>query len=277
MFRNTNYISICALVCFFIVSACQAKGDSYGDLLFSTITTQQKFHIENRKDAPAASYKLNLVFAEQGDEITKNWINNQFVQLFFGERYKDKSPEQAELEFTEAYRTAYLTDITEPYLQELSEVKSPDKVSFWYNYEFEMRANIESYQDKLVTLKTFTANYTGGAHGMYSTNYFNLDLEKQKVLYLKDILVNDYEASVKKLIISQLQKDYQTTDLTDKMITVSDIYPTENFLLHPQGITFCFTPYEIAAYAAGEIEVTLSFKQLKHLLRPNSAIPQLWM
>jgi len=42
-----------------------------------------------------------------------------------------------------------------------------------------------------------------------------------------------------------------------------DMFATENFILGSDGVTFIYNPYEIAPYAAGVIELTISNDDLK--------------
>ena len=44
-------------------------------------------------------------------------------------------------------------------------------------------------------------------------------------------------------------------------------YPNGNFSVGKEGITWYFNPYDIAPYALGVIDVTLSWDQLKPLLK----------
>ena len=43
----------------------------------------------------------------------------------------------------------------------------------------------------------------------------------------------------------------------------------DNFYLTGKGITFSYTPYEIAPYAAGEIQVFIPYTDMKDLLQPG--------
>lgn len=272
-----RYSQLTLLLSLLFVCSCQAQKEQYADLQFSPFNTQQKFHIEEDSTAPAASYKLKLFYASQGEEQTKNWLNKQLIHILFGEEYalQNLSFQEAAQQYTQAYKEEYLSDVTEPYLEQLK--NEPDQMSHWYNYEFQSQAELISYQKDLLTLKTFTEMYSGGAHGMYSTNYFNFDLRNKALIYLADVFEEGYQTRLVELLLAQLKEDFQTEDLTEHMITASDVYPTENFLIGAEGITFCYTPYEIAAYAAGEIEVTLSYKQLKPLLHtaPESILQRM--
>ena len=47
------------------------------------------------------------------------------------------------------------------------------------------------------------------------------------------------------------------------------MYPSSNFILGKDGITFIYNPYEIAPYALGRIELTISNATLEPLFKKN--------
>ena len=47
----------------------------------------------------------------------------------------------------------------------------------------------------------------------------------------------------------------------------TDMYPSKNFLLSPDGIKFYYNAYEIAPYAAGPTEITIPYESLKDILK----------
>jgi hypothetical protein len=49
----------------------------------------------------------------------------------------------------------------------------------------------------------------------------------------------------------------------------NSIEPTNNFCITKKGILFLYNPYEIAAYAMGEIELFIPFEELKTVVNPR--------
>jgi hypothetical protein len=48
-----------------------------------------------------------------------------------------------------------------------------------------------------------------------------------------------------------------------------DMFPSENFILGKETITFIYNPYEIAPYEKGSIELTLSYSELDDILNKS--------
>jgi hypothetical protein len=47
-----------------------------------------------------------------------------------------------------------------------------------------------------------------------------------------------------------------------------DIFPSENFILNDETITFVYNPYEIAPYAVGSIELIITYSEVSKILNP---------
>jgi len=46
-----------------------------------------------------------------------------------------------------------------------------------------------------------------------------------------------------------------------------EIYPSKNFILNDETITFIYNPHEIATFDKGEIELVIPFSSLSDILR----------
>jgi len=54
--------------------------------------------------------------------------------------------------------------------------------------------------------------------------------------------------------------------------SIDEIAPNDNFSISDEGLTYYFNEYEIAAYVVGLTEVTLSYDEIKRLLRDDSPL-----
>ena len=98
--------------------------------------------------------------------------------------------------------------------------------------------------------------YTGGAHGNRYLLIQNYDdyYEQLKTLLLEALIAQTDEAETRK-------------DLCRLGYSVADVVPNENFYVTDEGITYVYNPYEIAPYAMGCIQISLSWDSIRHLLR----------
>lgn len=111
--------------------------------------------------------------------------------------------------------------------------------------------------------------YTGGAHGNGGSRYTVFDLSKNKALTLGDVFKPGYEAVVSKALEKSVRKKYniKPEEGLDAVLFDKTIKPNDNFYLTDKYITFSYTPYEIAAYAAGQISLAIPLSELTAVLK----------
>ena len=113
--------------------------------------------------------------------------------------------------------------------------------------------------------------YTGGAHGNRYLLIQNYDLQTGDAVSEQDLFIDDYYEQLKTLLLEALiaQTDEAETrkDLRRLGYSVADVVPNENFYVPDEGITYVYNPYEIAPYAMGCIQISLSWDSIRHLLR----------
>ena len=113
--------------------------------------------------------------------------------------------------------------------------------------------------------------YTGGAHGNRYLLIQNYNLMTGDAVNEQDLFIDDYYEQLKTLLLEALiaQTDEAETrkDLRRLGYSVADVVPNENFYVTDEGITYVYNPYEIAPYAMGCIQISLSWDSIRHLLR----------
>jgi hypothetical protein len=158
-------------------------------------------------------------------------------------------------------------------LKEKNEILNGDKNKDGIEtYALSRKIQVAYRNDKLLTLSAFTYFDGGGAHGNYGTSYINIDLVHNRVLEITDVIDT---LACRDLLSSLLEKKFRTTHHVKKEENLSEylfndeIKFNENFSLTSKGIRFNYNPYEIAAYAFGEISLYIPFKELSSCLKPE--------
>ena len=110
--------------------------------------------------------------------------------------------------------------------------------------------------NNIVSFRCETYSYSGGAHGMTDTKVGTI--KNGRVLQLTDLPDLD---NIKKLW-QQALKSHPQFNIIKKYTDFLGEPPqiTENFYLDAKGIHFIYTPYEIAPFAAGTIEIFVPYK-----------------
>ncbi len=123
----------------------------------------------------------------------------------------------------------------------------------------------------------------GGNHPTRTRFFFNYNLKNGEQITEDDIFVPRYEEELTALLRAEVQrlskenKDMPTIDSYENTsYTIEAIRPNGNFYINDEGICFVFNPYEIAPLSyAYEIEVMLSYQQLKTLMQENNPLQYL--
>jgi hypothetical protein len=111
--------------------------------------------------------------------------------------------------------------------------------------------------DHYIVVKRTVDSYTGGAHGLSSTDYHVFDRETARFVTLSDIAGNN-EKALHEAVVEALRKKFELAEgegLTAARFFKDDIELTENFFLSADGIGFHWNVYELAPYVFGAIEV----------------------
>ena len=140
-------------------------------------------------------------------------------------------------------------------------------------YETQMLTEYLGQRENIATFTIFSHNYTGGAHGLYGTDFVLVDLKKKAVIKVEDIFVKSAQDKLKSLLWERYRNQYRNEqgELIEPFMSKDDFYVGENVYFSREGITFVYPPYALGSYAEGEKELTLSFYEndLKSILTPE--------
>lgn len=139
-----------------------------------------------------------------------------------------------------------------------------------FNYSYITSVQVYYNAPDLLTLGFTDYSYTGGAHGMYATIVGSYDLMQKKVLKLSDVLLPGYVEVMSKALANAVRRKYNLGDGAplNTFLFEEEIAPNENYGFTDKGVFFVYAPYEIAPYAAGEIELFVSFERIKEYVHP---------
>ena len=126
---------------------------------------------------------------------------------------------------------------------------------------------IQRADNKILSIRVDGDEYTGGVHPNYGVYGVNIDPITGEKMELTDILT-DTEA-IYPLLEEKLAENYPEETFFGSLDELLQSYQPEDFgwTLGYQGITFYFSPYDIAPYAAGLLTATIWFDEMPSLFR----------
>lgn len=208
-----------------------------------------------------ASIKVNYLVAENTDASVLKNINDS-LQYFFANSIMLIN--EGDIPTTNLGQLAdnYIKD----YEQFLSESGDEDYVTPW---EIETESQVLFQDEKRASVMIGTYSYLGGAHPNHFTSLINFDVTTGKTLQVEDI-VTDRIGLMKmaEKAFKEAREMPEEEDLTEAGFFWGDgFHLPANIGIEEEGLYFYYNPYEAAAYALGPTDFTISWEELKPILK----------
>lgn len=277
MKKETTILLIALLIAGCWLASCSNTDQPSRNLQFEEITLSKSEHLFADESKPACNLSIDFAFVNNANTIgAKDSINAYLLSALFGKKYQQLSPQKAMEGYAKEYATNYRADL-EPMIQkDIDNHIDKDQLTAWYSYEQELKGSVETYKGMLLTYRTYKNEYSGGPHGMYTTEFTNLNLSTLQPILLDELFVEDYQETLTELLWYQLALDngVETRDELEEMgyATTGELAPTENFYISEDGITFYYNVYEIAPYSMGPTQITLSYDMLEYILNYDNKL-----
>jgi hypothetical protein len=143
------------------------------------------------------------------------------------------------------------------------------------SYADQMAAYVLCHQGNLLSVAFFRYDYSGGAHGNYGTTTVSYDLRTGQRLPYEAIFQSTAAAQLPAMLGRAVRPlvGLHADEALSKQLFVHKMPVTHNVFLTPGGVVFVYQPYEIAAYAQGEVRVFLPLSEVQPLLREGLPLP----
>lgn len=153
----------------------------------------------------------------------------------------------------------------------ISEGATLDEVTEWpsaYAFENNISTEIIYNHNQLLTLGFWFYEYSGGAHGNYATTLQTIDLTSGKIWSLNDIFSSTNHPAISIALEKAARRKFQLLNNEPlNTVLMEDTIPMSNNVgLTNKGILCYYAPYEIAAYAEGEIKLFIPFTEVSEAL-----------
>lgn len=143
--------------------------------------------------------------------------------------------------------------------------------------EVVIEASVKRGDEDLVVVQLDSYIYSGGAHGLSTTQYINWLPKTDRLLSLETMLMPNKMQAFQ----SALNKQYeawlrQNKEAISNPTTYKKKWPfveNDNAALLKEGVAITYDPYAIAPYSFGRPTLIVPFKELKGILRPE-LLPQ---
>lgn len=134
---------------------------------------------------------------------------------------------------------------------------------------YSIEGDVEALSPRILAYAvTYSTYLPGAAHGMYGTRYINYDLARGAVITLSDIFTADGIRALPQIIAAAARNLRAAIGRTE-----IDALPAHgNFYITPDAtVVFAYSPYEVASYAQGEIQIPIPAYLLAEYLTTEGA------
>ena len=143
--------------------------------------------------------------------------------------------------------------------------------------EVVVEASVKRGDEDLVVIQLDSYIFTGGAHGLSTTQYINWLPQTDRLLSLETMLLPKKMPAFQ----NQLKKQYdewlrQNREAIQNPTSYRKKWPfiqNDNAALLKEGVAITYDPYSIAPYSFGRPTLIVPYKDLKGILRPE-LLPQ---
>ncbi|MDL2222610.1 DUF3298 and DUF4163 domain-containing protein [Bacteroidales bacterium OttesenSCG-928-M11] len=243
------------------------------------------YYLYGNKNNPSCHIKIDFFYPnEYADKAILEKIQSWFTYSFFGENYGNVTPKQAAKKYTKAFISQYKEDFESSGIFKKEELQAKlrgedirDYKSL-YIYQKTIRNTILFNRGNVISQVINTYEYTGGAHGLSTTQGLNLDIETGNPIRYNDVFFDYEEDKISDLLLTYLLDKYKVgtkEELNDMGFMFDKITPSRNFVVNDQGITFIYGQYELGAYTLGIIELFVPYYYIYMYMKPDSAVMRL--
>lgn len=235
--------------------------------------------IQEELESPACKVTANLAHFKEKDENDSiaHRINQEIIAISLGDKYRGLTPDAAVDSFKNEYILSYRREVNEFYQEDIKNADDKKSIPSWYNYEFMLTTELKEGKEGVFNYTSTIMEYRGGAHPNQWSKWVNFGKVDGKQILLDELFIPGYKTPVSALILKSLIPEMaeklndptiqSLNDLQNNgILSYTDIYVPDNFLLEKEGIAFLYNKYDIAPYAMGAIVVTIPYSELESFL-----------
>ncbi|KAA0206441.1 DUF3298/DUF4163 domain-containing protein [Candidatus Uhrbacteria bacterium] len=175
-------------------------------------------------------------------------------------------------------------------LEELAAALGNDETSYM-QYVQSVGYDVELLQDGLASIVMESYAYSGGAHGLPWMHGVSLTIPEGRRLLLGDFIRDEQLKPLMQMVRRQLVDTYEAALIPEAAAAfsayVEDANPAtdeerhelaayEDFYLTPNGFVFYWNVYDVAPYAAGQLNVTIPYRTVRDWLKPDAPVTALF-
>lgn len=261
-------LSILVFSALFAVTSCK-KTDSQNNSQSNTseVKETEKFVVDSVKISDSVKINNLLLLKYESKMLVFPSIKDKTLldSIYFDKKGITDFSKQGLQTFLDKDKNEYFVSVKEKDNDWIADIQRPQ------NWDTGYFMKLKSNTNDFLQIEYMFSSYEGGAHGNYGFSERVFDLKNNKKLTLKDITTMP-KARLEALLMKNINTipsgttDSQGAVKNSDMLLLKAIPANENFYFDEKNLYFHYSPYEIAAFAAGDIIIPVSWEELKGTL-----------
>lgn len=261
-------LSILVFSALFAVTSCK-KTDSQNNSQSNTseVKETEKFAVDSVKLSDSVKINNLLSLKYESKMLVFPSIKHKTLldSIYFDKKGITDFSKQGLQTFLDKDKNEYFASVKEKDNDWIADIQRPQ------NWDTGYFMKLKSNTNDFLQIEYMFSSYEGGAHGNYGFSERVFDLKNNKKLTLKDITTMP-KARLEALLMKNINTipsgttDSQGAVKNSDMLLLKAIPANENFYFDEKNLYFHYSPYEIAAFAAGDIIIPVSWEELKGTL-----------
>lgn len=258
MIKKITLLGLVAL----LMPSCESVDENV--VLFDEVSTEKVVKLANEEQSPTCAVHLKLAYATEENGHKAQVINEIIKKRLLN--MHDLTMKQAIDSFANSYTESYRQNFRPLYNQD----RTDSTKRSWYEYHYVITSQTQQ-GGKGTTAYIATIDYfEGGAHGTNMQQTIIFDSKTGEELTLDNIFVKGYEKTLTTILLQALQEKLDVGSMEELRnkgyLRNIKMFPSKNFILNDETITFIYNPHEIAPYDKGSMELTISLSSLNSIL-----------
>lgn len=255
MKSTINQIITSFLFIVFVFSSCSTEKQKAPELTFETHKFSDKIFLFGNENYPSCDLDISLMAPK--DSVFYKDLETKMLQIYFDTLYQ-LNANIDDLLFINAQ--AFIDEFNK---QEEFLMQDTMDMGASFNWQIIVQNDITFQSKRFLSFMKEIFTYTGGAHGNTNRFYFVYDLEKQKILESSELFLADKCDELKDLQKKSLEKAGHDISA----FWLDGLKCNHNFYVVETGLVFHYDQYEIASYAAGPMDIFISFEDIEPFLQ----------
>jgi hypothetical protein len=261
-------LSILVFSALFAVTSCK-KTDSQNNSQYNTseVKETEKFVVDSVKISDSVKINNLLSLKYESKMLVFPSVKNKTLldSIYFDKKGITDFSKQGLQTFLDKDKNEYFVSVKGKDNDWIADIQRPQ------NWDTGYFMKLKSNTNDFLQIEYMFSSYEGGAHGNYGFSERVFDLKNNKKLTLKDITTMP-KARLEALLMKNINTipsgttDSQGAVKNSDMLLLKTIPANENFYFDEKNLYFHYSPYEIAAFAAGDIIIPVSWEELKGTL-----------